>query len=192
MRTIGQHSNTFCKADVKALEQASAAACARLLRCFSRHNLPVRNSTQTITSIRPTLLCATAPFCQASKVQHQTCCVGSAARQQADCRRLQVAATSGLATGAVRSPPDASTEREVAPGVYEGFWQWKPPAIRESYQIRYQRSGDSGPPALMVHGFGGNWCDAARCANAVLALHQDFISNMFAPCSQLESSLCLV
>lgn len=30
------------------------------------------------------------------------------------------------------------------------FWSWK------GYRIRYQRSGDSGPAVLLVHGFGGN------------------------------------
>ncbi len=35
-----------------------------------------------------------------------------------------------------------------------GFWAWR------GYRIRYQRSGSSGPPALMVHGFGGNWSAA--------------------------------
>ena len=31
------------------------------------------------------------------------------------------------------------------------FWEWK------GHKIRYQRSGDSGPAVLLVHGFGGNW-----------------------------------
>jgi len=52
-------------------------------------------------------------------------------------------------------------EAEVAPGVYEGYWQWKPPGGSASYRVRYQRCGNSGPPALMVHGFGGN-CDHWR------------------------------
>lgn len=33
----------------------------------------------------------------------------------------------------------------------EGFWTWK-----NGWRIRYQRSGDSGPALLLVHGFGGN------------------------------------
>lgn len=65
----------------------------------------------------------------------------------------------------VRSPTEQpADEIEVAPGVFEGFWQWQPPGSSASYQIRYQRCGVSGPAALMVHGFGGNWCapDVAR------------------------------
>lgn len=31
------------------------------------------------------------------------------------------------------------------------YWEWK------GHRIRYQRSGDSGPAVLLVHGFGGNW-----------------------------------
>lgn len=49
-----------------------------------------------------------------------------------------------------QSAPAASQETEIRPGVYEGFWSWK------GYRIRYQRSGDSGPAVLLVHGFGGN------------------------------------
>lgn len=30
------------------------------------------------------------------------------------------------------------------------YWDWK------GHSIRYQHSGDSGEPILMVHGFGGN------------------------------------
>lgn len=52
-------------------------------------------------------------------------------------------------------PERQQDEREVAPNVFEGFWQWR------GYTIRYQRSGSSGPPLLMVHGFGGN-CDHWR------------------------------
>lgn len=61
---------------------------------------------------------------------------------------------------ATRSAIDRE-EKEVAPGVFEGFWQWTPPQGSESFTIRYQRCGDSGPSALMVHGFGGN-CDHWR------------------------------
>ena len=65
----------------------------------------------------------------------------------------------GAASTEVHSPTEQPTgEAEVAPGVYEGFWQWQPPGSSASYRIRYQRCGESGPPALMVHGFGGNWC----------------------------------
>jgi hypothetical protein len=38
------------------------------------------------------------------------------------------------------------SEREVRPGVYEGYWQW------QGHRIRYQRCGDAGPPVLCVHG----------------------------------------
>jgi pimeloyl-ACP methyl ester carboxylesterase len=43
-----------------------------------------------------------------------------------------------------------SEECEAWPGVYEGYWRWR------GHRIRYLRSGDSGPPVLCVHGFGGN------------------------------------
>lgn len=43
-----------------------------------------------------------------------------------------------------------TTEREIREGVFEGFWEWR------GYRIRYHRCGDSGPPAVLVHGFGGN------------------------------------
>ncbi|WIA19379.1 hypothetical protein OEZ85_004004 [Tetradesmus obliquus] len=44
---------------------------------------------------------------------------------------------------------------EIKPGVFEGYWQW------QGHKIRYQCSGDSGEPVLLVHGFGGN-CDHWR------------------------------
>ncbi|PNW75838.1 hypothetical protein CHLRE_12g558550v5 [Chlamydomonas reinhardtii] len=50
----------------------------------------------------------------------------------------------------VRAKAQPVTEKEVRPGVYEGYWTWK------GHQIRYQRSGDQGTPLLLVHGFGGN------------------------------------
>lgn len=37
-------------------------------------------------------------------------------------------------------------EREVRPGVYEGYWRW------QGHRIRYQRCGDEGPPVLCIHG----------------------------------------
>lgn len=37
-------------------------------------------------------------------------------------------------------------------GVVEGFWNWK------GHTIRYLRCGSSGPPVLLVHGFGANAC----------------------------------
>jgi len=33
----------------------------------------------------------------------------------------------------------------------EGYWEW-----RDGLKIRYQRSGETGPALLLVHGFGGN------------------------------------
>jgi hypothetical protein len=41
-------------------------------------------------------------------------------------------------------------EREVYPGVFEGWWVWR------GHRIRYQRSGDQGEAVVLVHGFGGN------------------------------------
>ncbi|GAB4815280.1 hypothetical protein N2152v2_002326 [Parachlorella kessleri] len=46
--------------------------------------------------------------------------------------------------------PASGAEREVRPGVFEGYWQWK------GYRIRYQRCGTEGPPVLCIHGFGAN------------------------------------
>lgn len=43
-----------------------------------------------------------------------------------------------------------SEEKEVYPGIFEGFWSWR------GYTIRYHRSGSTGQPILCVHGFGGN------------------------------------
>ncbi|CAG9464986.1 unnamed protein product [Pedinophyceae sp. YPF-701] len=45
---------------------------------------------------------------------------------------------------------------EYGAPIYEGYYEWK-----NGWRIRYQRSGDSGPPVLLVHGFGGN-CDHWR------------------------------
>ena len=39
-----------------------------------------------------------------------------------------------------------TTELEIREGVFEGFWEWR------GYRIRYHRCGDSGPPAVLVHG----------------------------------------
>lgn len=38
--------------------------------------------------------------------------------------------------------------------MFEGYWTWHDST--GSHRIRYQRSGDAGPPLLCVHGFGGN------------------------------------
>lgn len=58
--------------------------------------------------------------------------------------------------------PTGESEREIRPGVREGYWQWR------DFKVRYQRSGTSGPPLLLVHGFGGN-ADHWRKNIAVLA-----------------------
>lgn len=42
------------------------------------------------------------------------------------------------------------SEKEIRPGVFEGYCKWK------DHVIRYQRSGDFGVPVLCVHGFGAN------------------------------------
>lgn len=46
-------------------------------------------------------------------------------------------------------------ETEVRQNLFEGYWYW------EGHKIRYQRSGDSGAPVVLIHGFGGN-CDHWR------------------------------
>jgi hypothetical protein len=43
-----------------------------------------------------------------------------------------------------------AAEKEVYPGVFEGYWTWK------GYNIRYQRCGTEGEAMVLVHGFGGN------------------------------------
>lgn len=55
------------------------------------------------------------------------------------------------ASPAAASPsvvPVAEGEREVRPGIWEGYWNW------EGYRIRYHRSGDdpTAPAVLCVHG----------------------------------------
>ena len=50
-----------------------------------------------------------------------------------------------LAAPAVAAPLSVE-EREVRPGVWEGYWEW------EGHRIRYQRCGGEGPPVLCVHG----------------------------------------
>ncbi|GBF88496.1 hypothetical protein Rsub_01209 [Raphidocelis subcapitata] len=61
----------------------------------------------------------------------------------------------------VRCSAAALEEKQIAPGVFEGYWRWN------GHKIRYQRSGDSGPAVLLVHGFGGN-CDHWRKNTPVL------------------------
>lgn len=57
------------------------------------------------------------------------------------------------ADAASTSAPQSFVEAEYAaawPGVKENSWKWN------GYNIRYQRSGDTGVPVLLVHGFGAN------------------------------------
>lgn len=79
------------------------------------------------------------------------------------CRALVARLQAGVLDTAapIARSGDDGQEQEVAPGVFEGFWQWTPPQGSEPFTIRYQRCGSTGPPALMVHGFGGN-CDHWR------------------------------
>lgn len=42
--------------------------------------------------------------------------------------------------------PACAGEREVRPGVFEGYWRW------QGHRIRYQRSGEEGPAVLCIHG----------------------------------------
>lgn len=59
------------------------------------------------------------------------------------------------ATPEAASKADIEVEKEIRPGVTEGVWKWR------EYNIRYQKSGTSGPVIVAVHGFGGN-CDHWR------------------------------
>jgi pimeloyl-ACP methyl ester carboxylesterase len=46
------------------------------------------------------------------------------------------------------APPRPAPPRPAPRG--RSFWQWN------GHRIRYQRSGESGPAVVLVHGFGGN------------------------------------
>lgn len=68
---------------------------------------------------------------------------------------LSSAAAAGASSASAASPAAASSaaavtegEREVRPGIWEGYWNW------EGHRIRYQRSGgDAAAPAVLcVHG----------------------------------------
>ncbi|KAL4422541.1 hypothetical protein ABPG75_008738 [Micractinium tetrahymenae] len=64
-------------------------------------------------------------------------------------------ASAPVSPGATSSAaPVAEGEREVRPGIWEGYWNW------EGHRIRYQRSGDdaAAPAVLCVHGFGASAC----------------------------------
>ncbi|KAL4424712.1 hypothetical protein ABPG77_000055 [Micractinium sp. CCAP 211/92] len=74
---------------------------------------------------------------------------------------LSSAAAAGASSASAASPAAASSaaavtegEREVRPGIWEGYWNW------EGHRIRYQRSGgDAAAPAVLcVHGFGASAC----------------------------------
>lgn len=82
---------------------------------------------------------------------------------QAARRTTGASARAGPARRAIRIRCSAAAleEKQIAPGVFEGFWRWN------GHKVRYQRSGDSGPAVLLVHGFGGN-CDHWRKNTPVL------------------------
>lgn len=64
-------------------------------------------------------------------------------------REGAAAAAAAAASSAATSTTAAQGEREVRPGVWEGYWTW------EGHRIRYQRSGSNDPAApavLCVHG----------------------------------------
>ena len=63
--------------------------------------------------------------------------------------RAAVSAMASVASG-ISGSADNATDKEVYPGVFEGFWTWR------GHRIRYQRSGTEGEPIVLVHGFGGN------------------------------------
>jgi len=56
----------------------------------------------------------------------------------------------------IQAPPNAEVTTE--------YWQW------EGHTIRYTKSGDAGPPLVLVHGFGGN-ADHWRKNTPVLGKH---------------------
>lgn len=68
------------------------------------------------------------------------------APRPSSCTCRASAAAASVASG----PADNATDKEVYPGVFEGFWTWR------GHRIRYQRSGTEGEPIVLVHGFGGN------------------------------------
>ena len=55
------------------------------------------------------------------------------------------------------SAPCASYHRGLTGWWWAGVWHWT--HSDNQYRIRYQRSGSEGPHAVLVHGFGGNWCE---------------------------------
>lgn len=57
-------------------------------------------------------------------------------------------ATASPAAAASSAATTVEGEREVRPGIWEGYWNW------EGHRIRYQRSGGdpSAPAVLCVHG----------------------------------------
>ncbi|KAJ9530834.1 hypothetical protein QJQ45_028719, partial [Haematococcus lacustris] len=66
-------------------------------------------------------------------------------------QQLHDVAVSALPSSASQVPVHTpQAEVELSPGKLEGYWSWK------GYKIRYQRSGSTGLPILLVHGFGGN------------------------------------
>lgn len=164
--TVGQSGRLPCKS-------AIAYPAQRQSRCLHSR---ARNSPPAALS-EPRCTIAPLHHHLGSSRHSKDCLVNPKAQLSAVCPR-QIGLSAGghggghnrgtelhAASVEVRSPTEQpADETEVAPSVFEGFWQWQPPGSSASYQIRYQRCGDSGPAALMVHGFGGNWCapDPAR------------------------------
>eukprot|EP00884_Botryococcus_braunii_P007381 jgi/Botrbrau1/16644/Bobra.0068s0061.1 len=62
------------------------------------------------------------------------------------------------------APPTEVPEVQLPNGALQGTWKWN------GHSIRYQRSGESGPPLVLVHGFGGN-ADHWRKNLPALAAH---------------------
>ena len=71
------------------------------------------------------------------------------APQPSTCTHRASSAMASVASG-ISGSADNATDKEVYPGVFEGFWTWR------GHRIRYQRSGTEGEPIVLVHGFGGN------------------------------------
>ena len=119
---------------------AAASTCAQGPRTSLR---PVQRAVQPCTAPRRTLASSQSG--------------GSSCRWP----RLRAAAAAAAASGAAAglagggAAATAGDEREVRPGIWEGFWMW------EGHRIRYHRSGSSdsaAPAVLCVHGFGASAC----------------------------------
>lgn len=77
---------------------------------------------------------------------------------------LLLAPSSSSSRTTVRARAVRTDEVEVRPGVYQGYWTWRPRTMPgEEHRIRYTRGdgADDGtaaaaPPVVLVHGFGSN------------------------------------